>query len=43
MADKDEWERIRQRLDEGVEQPGSYWAVVKFTQTAAIAGVPGLR
>jgi hypothetical protein len=37
VADKDEWERIRQRLDEGVEQPGSYWAVVKFTQTAAIA------
>jgi len=37
VADKDEWERIRQRLDQGVEQPGSYWAVVKFTQTAAIA------
>jgi len=37
VADKDEWERIRKRLDDGDEPPGSYWALVKFKESAVIA------
>jgi hypothetical protein len=37
VADKDEWERIRKRLDDGEEQPGSYWAVVTIKEPTVIA------
>lgn len=37
VADKEQWERIRQDLDAGKEPPGSYWAVVKFNDAATVA------
>jgi len=36
-VEKAEWERIRKRLDDGDEPPGSYWALVKFKESAVIA------
>ena len=37
IADKDEWERIRGRLDSGEDLPGSYWGVVRFKQPFTVA------
>jgi hypothetical protein len=37
VEDRDEWPRIRERLDAGEVFPGSYWAVVTFKEPYAVA------
>ena len=37
ITDKDEWERIRGRLDSGEALPGSYWGVVRFKEPFTVA------
>lgn len=37
ITDKDEWERIRGRLDSGEDLPGSYWGVVRFKEPFTVA------
>jgi len=32
ITDKDEWDRIRTRLADGAEPPGTYWAKVRFKE-----------
>ncbi len=34
---QDEWSQIRQRLDDGTELAGSYWAVVRFKEATTVA------
>lgn len=36
VTDKEEWQRIRERLDAGTEPPGSHWAVVTFKEEASV-------
>jgi hypothetical protein len=35
--EKDEWDQIRKRLDDGIELAGRYWAVVKFKEATTVA------
>ena len=37
IIDKDEWERIRGRLDSGEDLPGSYWGLVRFKEPFTVA------